>query len=483
MFRTRWIPARVNPDIIPVMQKSVWTQRIHEPFLVAALAIALTAGFGYAALLAAALGMNLPLGLWWGAAIQAHGHAQLFGWMGMFILGMALFFLPRLRGVRLTGVGFARWGFALLTGGIVLRSIAQPALGFADPASMFQSPIRAGLAVSSLLELAGMLAVAIMLIKTGLSAGELSNEAPAYPVLPFIRIAVASFASAFIANTIGTLITVYRGRVTLEPGWDSLVVDLMLYGLAIPMAVVFSVRNFPLFLRLAIPPREHLRSIAFGYLVGLLLRLAPGVVSIAVTSSQWVNILGAVGVIIDGVCVLVFIWMIDLLRRRPPWTVNRAPNTRPELEYLRKPTRPRYPDAGEYGRFELLLYSSYVWLIVSSLTGIIRSAGLLLGYQGIAPPDAERHALTVGFITMLIFGMAPRMVPGFSGKRRVASSLLVFLTFIFGNLAALLRTLPLLLPGWNWAGALLASSGAIGWVAVACLGINLVRTLRTRGTT
>ncbi len=72
-------------------------RRIHEPFLLAALFVALTFGFGYAAVLVEARGHQIPLGAWWIPLVQAHGHAQLFGWMGLFVLGMGLFFCPASR--------------------------------------------------------------------------------------------------------------------------------------------------------------------------------------------------------------------------------------------------------------------------------------------------------------------------------------------------------------------------------------------------
>ena len=93
-------------------------------------------------------------------------------------------------------------------------------------------------------------------------------------------------------------------------------------------------------------------------------------------------------------------------------------------------------------------------------------------------PDIERHAITVGFITLLIFGMAVRLLPGFSGKTRVASTRLVLATFWLGNLATFCRVAPLFAPNVIGADIAYASSGAIGWVAVLCLGINLWRTFR-----
>jgi hypothetical protein len=39
----------------------------------------------------------MPRWVWWPALIQAHGDAQLFGWTGLFIMGIASHLLPRLR--------------------------------------------------------------------------------------------------------------------------------------------------------------------------------------------------------------------------------------------------------------------------------------------------------------------------------------------------------------------------------------------------
>ena len=69
-----------------------------SPFLWWAMGLALTAGFGLGMVLFLHLAAGQSTGLWWVAAVQAHGHIQLFGWAGMFALGVGLYFLPRLRG-------------------------------------------------------------------------------------------------------------------------------------------------------------------------------------------------------------------------------------------------------------------------------------------------------------------------------------------------------------------------------------------------
>ena len=72
--------------------------------------------------------------------------------------------------------------------------------------------------------------------------------------------------------------------------------------------------------------------------------------------------------------------------------------------------------------------------------------------------------------------MAARMLPGFSGKSRIANPRLVLATYWFGNLAVLFRLAPLFAPSFAGANLALGSSGALGWLAVACLAVNLWRT-------
>src|SRR4029079_4004136 len=121
--------------------------------------IALTAGFGYGALIVGAVALGMIPGAWWGAVVQAHGHAQLFGWVSLFVLGMGLYFLPRLRGVRLQGTARIPYAFGLLAGGLILRVMAQPLLGFTPPGQPEILFWQIVWGISALLELAGLLVI------------------------------------------------------------------------------------------------------------------------------------------------------------------------------------------------------------------------------------------------------------------------------------------------------------------------------------
>lgn len=71
------------------------------PLLGAALVAGAAGGFAFATVLTLSLAFKVSLGLWWAAAVQAYGRLQLDGWAGLFVLGVALLFLSRMREVPL----------------------------------------------------------------------------------------------------------------------------------------------------------------------------------------------------------------------------------------------------------------------------------------------------------------------------------------------------------------------------------------------
>lgn len=439
-------------------------RHVHEPFVYAALGIALTAGFGYATIVVAALAFRFPLGTWWIALVQAHGHAQLFGWTGLFVVGVGLFFLPRLRGTTLAHIELAPWSLTCLIVGIVLRALSQPIMPLG---SIYDALGRFGTMLSGAIELVGVALFIAMIISSFRRARPLSPDAPIKPVRPFLALAMMSLVSATILNAILSSYSALSGSGIFPSSLNDVLTHLMLYGFVMPIAITLSIRNLPLFMRLATPPKRSLIPLFVIYVIGLLFRVVG-----LLEHGFWLPL----GEIIESVVLLIFIWQLDVLfRRKTPWTTGRTPPPANYIE-MRQPTRKHYPDHGEFGRFELLVISAYSWLAFACMIAIVDGTFSVLGNPALFNPDIERHAVTVGFIMLLIFGMAARMLPGFSGKTHVASSSLVMATFWLGNLTALLRVVPLFAPDLVGMNVALGISGAIGWLAVACLAINLHRT-------
>lgn len=127
--RGEWKPkpgATAKSDRSPVEEQAA--ESLYKWYVAGALVVALTFGFGLGAI-------NLTRIAWAGdyAAIngvlkQWHGHAQIMGWAGLLILGVALHALPRMKLQPLRPLWAARACGALLFTGVMLRMVPVPSL-------------------------------------------------------------------------------------------------------------------------------------------------------------------------------------------------------------------------------------------------------------------------------------------------------------------------------------------------------------------
>jgi cbb3-type cytochrome oxidase subunit 1 len=128
-----------------------------------------------------------------------------------------------------------------------------------------------------------------------------------------------------------------------------------------------------------------------------------------------------------------------------------------------------------------LVASAYTWAIVGGALLVIDGIAGVLDLGAPFSLDAARHSLAIGFIALLICGIAPRMVPGFSGGH-ILSAKLVTATLWLGNSAAILRVGSLLIaplldalgPSGAFVDSLLFGlSGPLGLALAICLAVNL----------
>jgi heme/copper-type cytochrome/quinol oxidase subunit 1 len=59
------------------------------------------------------------------AWLQAHGHAQIFGWIGTFVIGIGYYSLSKMGGLQPVAVSRAWASWALWTGGVTMRWVAN----------------------------------------------------------------------------------------------------------------------------------------------------------------------------------------------------------------------------------------------------------------------------------------------------------------------------------------------------------------------
>ncbi len=417
-----------------------------EPFVWAAIWLTLTAGFGTGALLFGVLAAGVPVGLWWPVHAQIHGHAQVFGWLGLMVIGVGLHFLPRLRGANLAAAGLVKPVFWLLVGGLVLRSLVQPLVGSVRFVAVEQ-PVRVTLVASGAMELLGVMLVLVMLVLTIRNGPPLTQRSGFHSTWPFFAAGFAGLVLALVVS-LGALMQPVGGSALLPPNWHQASLDLGIAAFLVPVALAMSARTFPLYVRTVFPSLPLLR-IALGLIwfgavvaaIGVVFGLPP------IVGPSRIG-LGA-GLLLAGAAMQIF---------RPRRRLPRGP-----VEVWTSPA-------------QWHAMSAYAWLVVGGLIELLTGLGAIGVPTGVGSLDAARHALGAGFLTLLVFGVGTDLFPGFA-TGPVASRNLLWATLILGNTAALLRVGPALLP--VTLPALQAIGGLAGTAAVICFAVNIRRSTRS----
>jgi uncharacterized protein involved in response to NO len=442
-----------------------------------ALAMALGAGFPIGAHLTAVLGFGFPVGRGFASFIQLHGHVQLVGWTGLFIMGISLYFLPRLAGVPIAHPRWPAWILWLMGVGLGLRSIGHIVVPYLSDSPWLDLVVWL-VAGSGLLEWGGIGLYVILLVRTVRAVGDMSNRPALLGVRPYIGMMLAGWVLYACLN-LGLLghMALHRSAV-VHQAWNQFAVQGFIGLVLLPVAFAFSIRTLPLYLRLAVPDWP-VRGTAYAYLAALALQVLPTAPPLAKLAPRITSNLTSLSTLLKGGVILWFVWQLDVLtRRREPRPMQRQRHPEPAR-------RPEPLPHGAFGRFERLVYAAYVWLVLAAFGEVVAGAVALLGQPGLGMGNTVRHMYVLGFSTMLIFGMAVRMLPGFFQQRRVARPALVNATFWLGNTATVCRVLLFVLPpvilqgvpaSLEMARNAFAVSGLLGLAAVWCLAVNVWQT-------
>ena len=235
---------------------------LYKPFLRGALVTTLTGAATLGALNLAVMGFGADLSAVWGPLIQAHGYAQMFGWVGLFIMGIAYHTLPRfyLRPLRQPG-GVAP-AFALAAAGLVLRFVAQPLASPTGWGAMWAWLVP----VSAALGLAGVtLFVAAMYDTMRHGADRFGSVATGL----FIGAGFAWLWLAAFFTVVVTVVLPAQGANMIAPVWDAPYLRATLSGAIGSVILGFTLRTMPHMLRPA--PTQHapdVRDIRRLYAVG-----------------------------------------------------------------------------------------------------------------------------------------------------------------------------------------------------------------------
>jgi hypothetical protein len=135
---------------------------------------------------------------------------------------------------------------------------------------------------------------------------------------------------------------------------------------------------------------------------------------------------------------------------------------------------------GVHASFPAFIRVAYVWWVLCKVLAIWASLSpnVPAGIWG-----ASRHALTVGFVAIMVFAIGERVLPAFSGMRLLFSTRLMFAALALLTTGCFLRVSSEILAyqgylasAWSW----LPISAVIEMSAVTLFAVNLIATFSTK---
>lgn len=322
------------------------------------------------------------------AWIQGHGHAQVFGWIGSFILGIGFYSQPSnwRSVVRIPLTCFVLW-----TSGVAMRWTA----------SIYGWHWRLVFPISAGIEL-----IAVLLFIAAASQHKLPSPAQSKRAKPRMELwmvsvlmGTAGLAALVIFNFSECVRLAVNGTLLAFPhALDQKYLVLLAWGFLVPVVWGFSARWLPTFLAISKPHARLFREALILDLTGVLCGVA-GWTGVA-------TILLALSAIAIGL----------------------------SLHLTQRPHGPAKVQ-GIHPSFPTFVRLAYAWLAMAGFMGIWAAFSDVHG--GIW--GASRHALTVGFAATMVFAIGPRILPHFAGIHSIFSKRLMFLSLLLLQTGCTLR--------------------------------------------
>jgi len=401
------------------------SEQLYKRFIAAALLVALTVGFTLGAINLTRIAAARSYSDISGVLKQIHGHAQIFGWVGLFVMGVAFHAVPRFKMVALPSLRAANVCLGLMVAGIVVRTFAQPFVW------------RWALLVSGVMELASV-GIFVWMLATIARRSKQNREF----YEKFIGASIGWFAVLAVWNMYAVALMFWRRVPGIPPVLDAWMIQVGLFGFISNMIFAFALRVLPHFLGLR-DTKVWAANAAFWLWNAAILCRYP----IAWQRER----LDLTATWLELVAGLVFVWAVGIFAKR----------------------RVKVTIAGVDNTFAWFIYLGVVWLVLS----------LLQPFHADLPrlTSSARHGMAVGFIVSIIMGVAYRILPIFNGVNLHSNRAMrvsfwlhaVGTSLILAMAYSARREQPWM---FNWA----AASGWCVAAAIALFAWNLWMTLRVK---
>jgi len=378
---------------------------IYRPFFLAGIATVLTLGCLWGAINLLTIGLKQSFTAVNYSWVLAHAHAMVFGFVGFFIMGFAYQAFPRFKHTTLWRPKLAFAALPLMIVGILLQTVAHL---LAPPSLRLEI-------VAATIQTVAVIIFAATIVMTARQA----KKPEVYD--RFVYAALGWFLLAAVANPV-----VFK-LFELAGSREQLLFNLATFN---------------------IPYRDvQLLGIAVVMILGVSLRLLPHAYGLREPSRAWqlFLFLGVNGSILVGV-----VLFIAGMASGNHWLLMIQWLTTFVLLAVAIGTPRQYRLFGavpenERDRGLKFIRAAYVWFIIGTAMLVftpIYNFAVYMPITGSHVPfshaffGAYRHALTVGFIMMMIVGVSSKVVPTLSGVdvRRANSLWPTFLLLNLGNL-------------------------------------------------
>jgi hypothetical protein len=441
-FRRESRPASILRLSSRMQDRPPQAVKPYRAFFLAGIAVVLTVGAAWGAWLLLRIG---AVGKFTGAPlheVNAHGHAQVFGWVGLFVMGFGYQMFPALWQRRLLAPALVPAVFGAMIAGVAIRTVAMAAVG-----ARWAVPAVIG---GGALELAAIAAFAIQLGLTW-RASLARNQ----PYLRYVAAALVFFAvqAAFcVWHTVNTLTAPDRQALLWQVAtYQAVLRDLQIHGFVLLMVLGVSIQILPRFY--GVPQVSARRA-----------------------RRAWALILGGIA----GEIALFLLYRFTgrhLLAAglMVPWAMLATGALSIAASF--RPWRP-FPRADRSTKF---VRAAYGWLAASFALLLLMPAFQAAVHVPFSHAyyGSIRHAITVGFASQMIMGIAAFVVPTL---RQVPRAGLPALTgpFVLANIGCFLRvSLQALTDVHHVFFVLVGVSGILELAALAWWGAHLVRLMLT----
>lgn len=447
-------PAAGETTALTTNPMNELADNIYRRFFKTGVVVVMTAGAVWGALLLLRIGFAGSFTAISIHEINAHGHAQIFGWVGLFVMGFAYQAFPRMKHSSLWRPDLANMTFYLMVVGIFARALGEP---------LFRLPMFREFAIAAnFAEIAAIGMFVVIILKTLQQSGKPLERHDAYIIASMLFFFVqAIYDLGLLYGTTAAGVTREK-LVYLVSVYQAPLRDLQIHGFAMLMIIGVGLRMFPALFGFRAPKPWAVRS-GLVLLVGAV--IAEAVLFIlmrryggrALTGGLYASMLVLAAVSIG----LTLRWG---LLARPTEPDRSTKFVRMAVAWLHT------------SMFMLVLSPLYMYVLLPGAETLSESGrrGVEIGFSH-AYGGAVRHAITVGFISLMILGMAAKVVPTLNGVdvRRLRS---LWIPFVLVNVGCLMRvTFQVATDFTEWTYPIAGVSGLLEVTGIGIWGVHLWR--------